>query len=173
MFITLQITSHIVHYERQLLFTQGPPYNEFGYDEHPPTANRFFRICSSPVSSGKLPSLIEKYLADNSFRFEPSLKSKKKAEQESPPAWTQKAYRPPCSKCSLSSSDRGYPIQISMEGVSWDTPVSRMGTPLPIQTWDGVPPIHTWDGVSPLPEMVDKVKKLPSIILWTRAVIIK
>ena len=53
-------------------------------------------------------------------------------KQESRSAWTQEAYRPPHSKCSLCWWRRG-------------TPSSHGGgiTPPPtIQTWDGVPPHH-------------------------------
>ena len=79
-------------------------------------------------------------------------------KQDSPPAWTQEAYRPPHSKCSLCWSIGGgypeYPPQ-TWDGVppqTWDgvTPGPEMGYP-PTLTWDGVPPTLTWDGVPPLP----------------------
>ena len=61
--------------------------------------------------------------------------------QESPPAWTQEAYRPPrsCSKCLLFQGGYyGYPPYLDL---GWGTPPAGpgMGYP-PTQTWDGVPP---------------------------------
>ena len=66
-------------------------------------------------------------------------------KQESPPAWTQEAYRPPCSKCSLCWWGRGYPIQ-SRGGYpiqSWWG--GTLGTPT-IQNWLGKYPIQSWWG---------------------------
>ena len=104
-------------------------------------------------------------------------------KQESPPAWTQEAYRPPHSKYMLCWSCGG------------DTPC--WGVP-PVQTWergiphqlDGVPSCpdlgrgyprpdlgsgtpHQLDGVAPPPryELTDKLKILPFPILRMRAVI--
>ena len=51
------------------------------------------------------------------------------------------------------------------------TPLSA-GWGTPPHQLDGVPPAQTWDRVPPPPEMVDKVKTLPSVILRMRAVII-
>ena len=61
------------------------------------------------------------------------------SKQESPPVWTQEAYRPPhsCSKCLLFQGAGGTP------DLGWGTP--------PTWTWDGVPPTWTWDGVPPPP----------------------
>ena len=57
-------------------------------------------------------------------------------KQESPPAWTQEAYRPPCSKCSLCCS------------VSWWGGGYIRGTGgYLIQSWMGGTPSWTWDGV--------------------------
>ena len=61
-----------------------------------------------------------------------------KWEQESPPAWTQEAYRPPRSKYTLCCSDWGYLLpplsrsQVRMGGgyphqEEWGTPFSQMG----------------------------------------------
>ena len=96
--------------------------------------------------------------------------SEKKKEQESPPAWTQEAYHPSRSKCSLcwgvggtlSQVRGGYPSQIWGEG---DTPSQVWGGTLS-QTWDGVPPPtrpgmgyppRTWDGGgTPAPASVER-----------------
>ena len=62
-------------------------------------------------------------------------------EQESPPAWTQEAYRPPCRKCSLCCSPNGgYPIQ------SWQGGYLIQSWPggYPIQSWPGGYPIQSW-----------------------------
>ena len=56
----------------------------------------------------------------------------------------------------------GYPPPPYLD-LGWDTPLPRPGM--------GYPPYPAWDGVPP-PEMVDKVKTLPSVILRMRAVII-
>ena len=99
---------------------------------------------------------------------------KNNMKQESPPAWTQEAYRRPCSKCSLcwwggtpSSHGRGVPHPVMVGGtpsshgggtqgtrqtpdLGWGTPPTirpGMGYPT-IQTWDGVPPHQTWNGVT-------------------------
>ena len=106
--------------------------------------------------------------------------------QDSPPAWTQEAYCPPRSKCSLCWSVGG-----------GGTPQPGMGYPptwdgVPPPTWDGVPPwtwdgVHLpriWDGVPPWPdlgwgtplprlgcELTNKLKTVPSPILRMRAVI--
>ena len=71
-------------------------------------------------------------------------------QQESPPAWTQEAYRPPCS-CSPDLPTRGWggggghPIQV------WGgTPIqSWWGIPPPNLTWYGVPPVPSWEGGTP------------------------
>ena len=54
-------------------------------------------------------------------------------KQKSPPAWTQKAYRPPHSKCSLCCSALGTPAS------------PGMGYPPPPVTWMGVPPLPLVD----------------------------
>ena len=68
-----------------------------------------------------------------------------KWKQESPPAWTQEAHRPPCSKCSLCWWGRGYPIQSWTGGYH----ILLMGG-YPIQSWIGggywVPPVPGLDG---------------------------
>ena len=79
-------------------------------------------------------------------------------EQDNPPAWTQEAYRPPHSKCSLCWFIWGVGTQGTPPDLRWGTPPDlRWGTPSDLrwgtpQTWDGVPP-RTWDGVPPRPEM--------------------
>ena len=87
----------------------------------------------------------------------------------------------------IQSQQRGYPLGLILDGgtsckqdgvpqfpiQTWDGVA-----PLPVWTWDGVPPIHTWDGVTPCPRpapppppaYVDKLKILPSVIRWMRAV---
>ena len=116
-------------------------------------------------------------------------------EQESPPAWTQEAYRPSCSKYSLCCSNwvppppscpgwgaGGYPTRVP----------PQQGTPLPLGrvppppgwTWQGTPPQvsapwHSgkcckalWDTGTPPPPGVNKLTKwnyyLP-VVLRTRA----
>ena len=49
-----------------------------------------------------------------------------KTKQESPPAWTQAAYRPPRSMCTLCCSNRGYP-PVQVQGQDGG------GTPIPGQ----------------------------------------
>ena len=60
---------------------------------------------------------------------------KDRNQQESPPAWTQEAYRPSCSKCSLCRwGGGGYPIQLWWGGY-------------PIQSWLGsIPSRPGWGG---------------------------
>ena len=113
-------------------------------------------------------------------------------QQETPPAWTQEAHRPPRSKCSLCWSvswgggvphsvrenrvphpvlDGGYPKSWSWRGVSPKS-ASTPGMD-PIWTWDGVHPSPCPDlgwGTSP-PASVNRLKILPSLILQMRAVI--
>ena len=95
----------------------------------------------------------------------------------------KEAHRPLRSKYTLRYSSRGYPC--------WGVPPARGYSPLwngvpPIQTWEGVPSIQTWEGGTTLsaewgillprpgkgypnlPQMVDKVKTLPPIILRMR-----
>ena len=84
--------------------------------------------------------------------------------QESPPAWTQGAHRPPCSKCSLCCSvywgGGGLPHPALVEGTLGTPPPSRSGQGVPWvpphhpdlgwgtpQTLDAVPPTQTWVGV--------------------------
>ena len=55
-------------------------------------------------------------------------------KQESPPAWTQEAHRPPRSKYTLCCSGRGVPLPERVP------PPGKIGTPPPIQTWEEVPP---------------------------------
>ena len=55
-------------------------------------------------------------------------------QQESPPAWTQEAYRPPCSKYSLCCPN-------------WVPP--RQGTPHPAGPGRVPPPSWTWQGTPP------------------------
>ena len=70
-------------------------------------------------------------------------------QQESPPAWTQEAYHPPCSKYFLCCPNWVPPWQ--------GTPLAgyppRQGTPragyLPGWTWQGTPPSWTWQGTPP------------------------
>ena len=61
-------------------------------------------------------------------------------EQETPPAWTQEAYRPPCSEYSFCcpnwvSPGRAPPVLTWMRGVP--TPLARVP---PSWTWQGTPP---------------------------------
>ena len=78
----------------------------------------------------------------------------KHQQQESPPAWTQEAYRPPHSKCSLcwlgtsashggggtpSSHGRGLPHLVMVGGVPHPVMVGRY----PIQSWWGGYPIQS------------------------------
>ena len=95
----------------------------------------------------------------------------------------------------LSNGWGGYPIQSWWWGVpgvppspsrpGWGYPGyphhPDLGWGTPTQTWEGVPPPplrpgmgyppQTWDGLPP-PTSVDRLKILPSPILWMRAVII-
>ena len=62
-------------------------------------------------------------------------------QQESPPAWTQEAYRPLRSKCSLCCWGRGVPHPVMVGGGV--TLSSHGGGRVPIQFWwGGVPPHH-------------------------------
>ena len=65
--------------------------------------------------------------------------------QESPPAWTQEAHRPPRSKCSLWWwwGMGGTPFSLG-----WGVPHSADGG-YPIQSWTGGTPILILDGVPP------------------------
>ena len=82
-----------------------------------------------------------------------------KGQQESPPARTQEAYRPPRSNCSLCWGGRGgTPSSHGGGGGTQGTPHHldlAGGIPqVPPQTWDGVPPpVKTWDGVPPHPDL--------------------
>ena len=91
--------------------------------------------------------------------------------QESPPAWTQEAHRPPRSKYTLCCSGRGTPSQVGYPSPSRP----GKGYPPPSAGW-GVPPSQTWEGV-PLPlsrcELTHKLKLLPFLILRMRVVKIK
>ena len=86
-------------------------------------------------------------------------------EQESPPAWTQEAYRPPCSECSLCWSvgggtplrSRGWGERYPIPGPG-GVPCPRSGGypvpcpggyPIPGGYLARVPPCKTWDGVPP------------------------
>ena len=114
------------------------------------------------------------------------------AEQESPPAWTQEAYRPPCSKYSLHVVLTGYPPRVPTPP-GQGTPPARVtppgqGTPPRLDLagypppprhsgkcckalWDtGTPPWHSgkcckalWDMGTPPPRgQTNKVKVLHS-----------
>ena len=68
--------------------------------------------------------------------------SKPSFKQESPPAWTQEAYRPPRSKCSLCPRSGGYPVP-GPGGVPCPrsggvgVPCLRSGGMYPSQVWGG------------------------------------
>ena len=85
-------------------------------------------------------------------------------QQESPPAWTQEAYRLPCSKCSLCCSKGGTPSQV------WGGLPHPMvgGTPLPHPRSKGVP--HPRVGV-PHPRSRDPIpgwRGVPShVLMWS------
>ena len=77
-----------------------------------------------------------------------------KVEQESPPAWTQEAFRPPCIKYSsaVPSGGRGYPHLVLARGYSHPD-LTRGPPPLPsgpdggtpLSGPDGPPGIEIWD----------------------------
>ena len=67
-------------------------------------------------------------------------------KQESAPAWTQEAYRPPRSKCSLCCSvswqREGYPIHPGWED---GYPIQSWFGDTTTQSWWGTHPVLTWD----------------------------
>ena len=85
------------------------------------------------------------------FNYITTMEQKYYYSQESPPAWTQEAYRPLHSKCSLwwwgitqSSNGGGIPHPVMMGGTS----SSHGWEGYPIQSWwGGVPPIQSWPGM--------------------------
>ena len=109
-------------------------------------------------------------------------------KQESPPAWTQEAYRPPCSHSNflaIAGGGGGPSTKIffpQSEHVSSQIccqkffPLLRPGTPPPRKIWDevppppknlrpGTPPQKIWDKVPPPPRNVNRqtpVKTVPS-----------
>ena len=103
----------------------------------------------------------------------------KHLKQESPPAWTQEAYRPPCSKYSLCCPNWVPPPRPG------SPPPARVSRPPPGWTWQGTPPpscpMAFWEMLQSImgygypPPPVDKLTKwkyyLP-VVLRTRAVII-
>ena len=100
--------------------------------------------------------------------FKDSGISESKITQESPPEWTQEAYHPPHSKCSLCWGGGGYPIQSWGEVPHPDLPRGNLaGVPPPHhQDLAGVPSHHldlagvipptisTWLGYPPPPVKV-------------------
>ena len=65
------------------------------------------------------------------------------------------------------SADGGYPHP----DLGWGTPISIMGYPYLSGPGMGYPTVQTWDGVPPSPPAsMDRLKLLPSLILWMRAV---
>ena len=109
-------------------------------------------------------SLFEPILSGCAFWTEINL------EQESPPAWTQEAYRLPRSKYTLCCSARGYPLPPPTwpgQGVppSWDLtrtggypsppPHLDLGREYPAPIWEGgTPPPGSGKGTPPISQMV-------------------
>ena len=107
-------------------------------------------------------------------------------QQESPPAWTQEAYRPPRIKYSIcylrwGTSPTGVPSRPGLMGGALGGVSPSRGIPQPGPdrgysppgqtggTRGGNPPSWTWPGYSP-PTGVDRLKTLPSLILRIRSV---
>ena len=70
-------------------------------------------------------------------------------KQESPPAWTQEAYRPPCSEYSFCCPTRGG-VRVPPQGGSGYPPRGGSGSP-PGGTWPGSPPGGVPDPGTPPP----------------------
>ena len=103
-------------------------------------------------------------------------------EQESPPAWTQEAYHPPCIKYSSAVPSRGvgYPhpalaMRVPPSWSGWGYPQEmgvplswEMGVPTPVRRW-GYPPLGTCRemGIPPCEQThgQTRVKTLPSPFL--------
>ena len=104
--------------------------------------------------------------------------------QESPPAWTQEAYRPPCSKYTLCCSSWGYPLPRFGWGVVPPSPSRPEKEYPPVRTGQGYPPSGRMGvpspgsqmGINPpSPRNVNRhipVKSVPSLILRMRPVTI-
>ena len=109
---------------------------------------------------------IKKNITEEAFRITDDI-----YEQESPPAWTQEAHRPPRSKCSLCCSvcvcgggprwgtpNMGYPPRHRVPPEMGHPPDLRWGTPTSELRW-GTPPTQTWDGVPPVPRKCEQTWK--------------
>ena len=85
-----------------------------------------------------------------------------KIEQESPPAWTQEAHRPPRSRSKYLLFRWGGvppqtwdgvppPSKVGVPPQRWGTPFQGWGTPPPVQGWIRYPPCPRLDWVPPPP----------------------